>query len=395
MKWLLHNGIQGRLVTLLGFSIGVTAIMAVVIWRVGIAPALQLALMEKQQEIARRASEQIDNFLEQRISELKAAIRFGFLLRGSIKQQKADLSKLLEASPKILSLRLIDAHGHPVVKVFRDGHQSEPALDSYRSTLVFTEGRQGRVHVSEALYSSSGEPFVTIGIPLAQSEADVEAILAAEVSLKTLWSSISKIKVGKAGQLYIVSPGGGLIAHPDSNKVALNLNLAHLDAVSRFIARRATGSEKIHLGENGKSSLSSYSVVARSGWGVVAEEDADTALGPIRRVEWLAGALLLFTILGSFVISQRFSLRVTEPIRLLEKQTQLISQGQLNQKVVFHSGDEVQSLAESFNRMADALKSSYEDLEAKITERTKDIAVYTPRWPRSSRAALSTRFLQP
>lgn len=374
MKWFASHSIQSRLVKLLGLSIGITAIMAVVIWRLGIVPALRLALIEKQQEIARRASEQIDNFLEQRISELQSAIKFGLLSRAAGLRQKEELAKLLPSMPQVASLSVIDVRGQASLTVAKDGAQDQSTLPSYRSTLVFTEGRQGRVHVSEVLYSSRGEPFVTIGIPIRNLKAEVEAVLAAEVSLGSLWSSISTIKVGRAGQLYIVSPGGILIAHRDPAKVALNLNLANLSVVSRFISRATATPHEIETGENGKLGLSSYSIVLKTGWGVVAEEAADTALAPIRRVEWLASALLLFTILGSFVLSHRFSLRITRPIRLLEKGTQLISQGQLNHKVVFHTGDEVQSLAENFNRMADALRASYDDLETKISERTNDIS---------------------
>jgi signal transduction histidine kinase len=391
MRWFLCGSIQARLVRLLGLSIGVTAVMAVVIWRVGIAPALQLALMEKQRETAKRASEQIDHFLEQRITELKTAVQFGALSRERPEHLKEKLLSLLQASPQIVSLTVIDSQGQSIVTVDKNPRQLAPALQSYRSTLVYTHGRLGRVHVSEVLYSSGGEPFVTIGIPI-NANAEVEAVMAAEVSLKRLWDSISAIEVGTAGQLYIVSPGGSLIAHRDASKVSLNLNVANLDVVSRFL-RKEPNSPTVHLGESGKPSLVSYSIVSRSGWGVFAEEPVDSALAPIRRVEWLAGALLLFTMFGSFVLSHRFSLRISRPIRLLERATQLISQGQLSQKVVFHSGDEVQSLAESFNRMADALKASYDDLEAKIIERTADISgLYAALAPVNPVASLDEMF---
>src|SRR5262245_61122030 len=104
MKWISSGGIQARLIKLLGISIGITTIMAVIIWRLGIGPALRLALIEKQQEIAHRASEQIDHFLDQRISELQTAIKFGLLSHGIETQQKDRLSKVLQAASQVLSL---------------------------------------------------------------------------------------------------------------------------------------------------------------------------------------------------------------------------------------------------------------------------------------------------
>jgi len=60
-------------------------------------------------------------------------------------------------------------------------------------------------------------------------------------------------------------------------------------------------------------------------------------------------------------------------VTLLHDGVDRIRKGDLDHRVDIHTGDELESLADGYNRMGDALKESYSDLEKKIKERTTEL----------------------
>lgn len=65
---------------------------------------------------------------------------------------------------------------------------------------------------------------------------------------------------------------------------------------------------------------------------------------------------------------------ITEPILSLNRASQKISTGDLNQSVKVRRIIELRQLAYSFNKMADQLQDSFENLEQKVIERTAELA---------------------
>jgi signal transduction histidine kinase len=66
--------------------------------------------------------------------------------------------------------------------------------------------------------------------------------------------------------------------------------------------------------------------------------------------------------------------RMVQPIQALQAGATRIGSGALDQRIEVHTGDELEALAEEFNRMTERLRDSYANLEQKVTERTRDLA---------------------
>lgn len=62
-----------------------------------------------------------------------------------------------------------------------------------------------------------------------------------------------------------------------------------------------------------------------------------------------------------------------KPIHELHRGSEIIGQGNLEHRIKIATGNELQALAEEFNRMADHLKNSYAKLEEKVKERTAEL----------------------
>ncbi len=78
---------------------------------------------------------------------------------------------------------------------------------------------------------------------------------------------------------------------------------------------------------------------------------------------------IVMTILG-FFISFIFAKNLTKPITELDRTTKEIASGNWNSVAITKTGDEIQSLASSFNQMTDTLRKAQENLEIKVRERT-------------------------
>jgi len=62
--------------------------------------------------------------------------------------------------------------------------------------------------------------------------------------------------------------------------------------------------------------------------------------------------------------------RIVDPIEKLKMGAATIGSGNLDHKIEIQTADEIEDLANEFNKMTTALKSSYSDLEEKVRERT-------------------------
>src|SRR4029450_11360557 len=61
------------------------------------------------------------------------------------------------------------------------------------------------------------------------------------------------------------------------------------------------------------------------------------------------------------------------PIRTLDEGARRIGAGDLDQQIVVRTGDELEALADQFNRMTAQLRESYAGLERKVDERTREL----------------------
>jgi sigma-B regulation protein RsbU (phosphoserine phosphatase) len=87
----------------------------------------------------------------------------------------------------------------------------------------------------------------------------------------------------------------------------------------------------------------------------------------------LAIITFLITLLIALIIGWWLGRRLTSPIKELVAGAEAIAKGELDREVKVRSQDEVGVLAATFNYMTNQLKQSFENLEAKVTERTAQL----------------------
>jgi signal transduction histidine kinase len=189
---------------------------------------------------------------------------------------------------------------------------------------------------------------------------------------------ISQIKVGEHGQAYVVDVEGRLIAHPDISLVLRNTDMTSLAQVK---AARAAGmgaaTEPVQIGKDlrGRDVLTAYAPVTPLGWLVFAELPVDEAWAPLYEALARSGALLLAGLALAFLAALFLARRMVVPIQTIRAGAARIGSGDLTQRISIRTGDELEALAEQFNRMAEQLQDSYAGLERKVEERTHQLAL--------------------
>ena len=120
--------------------------------------------------------------------------------------------------------------------------------------------------------------------------------------------------------------------------------------------------------------LTTSSPVPKLGWHVFFEQPTSQALAPIRdqlvRIALLMALGLLVAMLAGVVLARRMLI----PITALSTGARRLGAGEFDHRIDVHTRDELQELATQFNSMAGQLQNTYADLEAKVDERTRDLA---------------------
>jgi signal transduction histidine kinase len=194
----------------------------------------------------------------------------------------------------------------------------------------------------------------------------------AGVNLKFVWEVVSRIQIGQAGLAYVVNSAGTLIAHPDISMVLQKTDLSRLPQVVAFVSNAGEGAP-IARNIKGEEMLTAHARIPTLNWAVFVELPLAEAFAPLYESLKRTGLLLLGGLVLSVLASVYLARRMVTPIRALQDGAAQIGAGRLDQRIEVHTGDELEALAEQFNKMAGDLKESYSGLERKVDERTAEL----------------------
>jgi signal transduction histidine kinase len=200
-------------------------------------------------------------------------------------------------------------------------------------------------------------------------------VVVAEVNLKFVWEVVNAIRVGQGGFSYVVDSEGSLIAHPDISLVLQKTDLRQLNHVKAAVQAKQDEEELSPLAHDlrGREVLSAHAPIRTLAWNVFVELPLAEAFAPLYDTIVRTGILLLASVAISILATVLLARRLVRPIQAIQAGAQSIGAGHLDQRIEVNTGDELESLAEQFNKMALDLKASYTGLERKVDERTAEL----------------------
>jgi len=330
------------------------------------------SLINIQREQAEAAAGKIEQF----ITEIERQIGWTTQLPWSnsiLEQRRFDALRLLRQVPAITEFAQTDATGHEQLRVSRLTMDVIGSGADYSQKPEFTEARAHKVYYGPVYFRRQSEPYMALSLAGTRRAAGVSI---AQVNLKFIWDVVSKIKVGERGHAYVVDSGGRLIAHPDISLVLRNTDISRLPQVrSARSPGRNDSAEQVQEAEDiaGHKVLTAYASVAPLGWLVFVETPIEEAYAPLYASIRRAGFVLFGALALAFVAGMFLAGRMVVPIQALRAGAARIGGGDLSQRILVKTGDELEALADQFNDMAGRLQESYADLEKKVDLRTREL----------------------
>ncbi len=342
---------------------------------------LKRSIIEIEKDKASMVVERTQAFFEKVVSNLVFLARDENFRKGSLSHTKGHLESLLYQHDYLVELTLLNEKGQETLKVSKYGVVKPSDLKSQSKSEMFGKASKGKTYYGEFYLTPDIVPTMVITVPIEEYIGEPVGVLSAKIHLRYLWNLIPQTQIGKRGSTYVVDQEGNLIAHPDTRRVLLGLNVRHLPMVHQVVAGKE-GSLEFEY-PRGENYLSVYKPIKELGWGVIVQVPIEEAYKPIRQVANAALKWILVALSIAIISSLFLARKLTHPIKQLSNQMGKVSQGNLDVQIAPTTKDELGFLTESFNQMIQDLKQSHgalkkaEEKYRKIFEDSKDMVYIT------------------
>jgi len=327
-------------------------------------------LASLQHEKALAAASRIEQYIRQ-ISQQLAYASLPQVDANDVELRRIEFLKLLRQAPEITDIAQLDAAGRETIAVSRLGMDIVASGKDRSQEPAFRNAKRGQPWNGPVYFRKETEPYMTIAM---RSGGDAGPVTVADVNLKFIWDVVSRIKIGEKGKAYVVDGNGFLIADPDIGlvlrKTSLS-NLAHVKAASTM--QNPDEPAMLSTDLAGTEVLTSVAPIESLDWKVFVEQPVAEVYRKLNASILRTGLLLLAGLVISALGALALARGMARPIRILDEGARRIGAGDLDQQIVVRTGDELEGLADQFNRMTAQLRESYAGLERKVEERTQEL----------------------
>jgi len=349
-----------------------------------------------QQEVASGAASRIGQFIQEIHGSMKAATMSREVASEELSPDyKFELERLLLVTPAITEAMALDgdgvvrAHAKRLRGVLPEGRRD------FSNSTAFQQAKSGQSYFGQIYFVRESEPYITIAVPIEHLAGKVIGVLQAEVNLVYLSENVvSGIAVGETGYAYVASRSGDLIAHPQVKLLLERHNVSGLQQVNEaFGAAPATAGSEGTVTRNlqGEMVFSSYAAIPKLDWAVFIEQPVQEVYRPLYSSIVRSSMIFVLGLVMALVASFFVSRRVLRPLDVLRHGVGRIGKGDLDFRLNLKTGDEIEILAEEFNKMTSSLQEAYAGLEKKVAERTRELVALNQKLDEANR--LKSQFL--
>lgn len=352
----------------------------------GVVPAMLVAIIyasDRASETIRREAyenmalkgqllaESVTSWDESNVLALENLARQPDIVSMNPQEQKQILVKLVETYDHFYLALTLDPNGKAIAR--NDNLQ----LRDYSDRNYFKRAINGQKIAYQTLIGRTNNKLALCMAGPINNQIEVEKVIGVAVvctDLETISKQVGKLRFGETGYAFVVDRNGVVIAHPNPNFISGEelRDLSDYPPVRNILTGNSGNFPFID--ESG-SKWFSFDLLLDNGWGIVVlqrEEDLFRNEKEFQKIAFIVAGTAAFVV---SILTIILADRIVRPISNLTEAAIIISQGQLNRKVDIKRSDELGILARSFNRMANQLKTSFEKLEDRVAERTKELKI--------------------
>lgn len=319
-------------------------------------------VLSVQREIAERAEALLTGFVDEVLQEATILVRTPEMASGSTEQRETALLRAIFERYLFDSLALADASGAEQFKVSRFGIASPDQLTNHASDPLFLAA----IRVERPVFGTirlnqvNGELVLPLALPYRSSgDTATTSVLLADARMSRVIEQVVNIPVGVSGSVTLFDREGRVIAHRNR------------DLIGRTAMLPAVGAEpQTLIGVGGEAVLMTLSDVAFSDstLRIAVEQPLDEVYQPFVQNLQIIAALAALTALVTVAGSIRAVQTIIRPILSLAHMSEVISAGDLSQRVAVTRKDEIGLLQRNFNRMAENILAQQTALAARNAE---------------------------
>src|SRR5439155_12495819 len=120
--------------------------------------------------------------------------------------------------------------------------------------------------------------------------------------------------------------------------------------------------------------LTATASIPTLGWHVFVQQPIGKAFAPLYSSILRTAVLLIIGLMLAVLASLVLARRMVAPIEALQLGAARVAGGDLETPIEVRTGDELEALADEFNRLTEQLRESYAGREQKVRDRTRELA---------------------
>jgi len=312
-----------------------------------------------QVQYVERVTVQVSAFIDELEAELRLVNQIRSLDGLSPEEQRNTLSRVQAQEHIFRELRLLGSQGQKLAISTRvgivtsDDIKSRAETDEFLVPMASGETYYGPVRID----TETGEPTMIIAVPLVDIKSgEPTGVLAADIRFKQVWDFIADIPQARGECVYILNSEGKVIAHHNPS------------IVLRGTEMQVPGENGIQRGlENMLSVLAVGDLeLGEQIFYVVAEQPVLDALAFPLRALLITGIVLILMFTVSIYLGTSQMQAVVLPLQGLALVAGKIAEGDLEERALVNTSDEIGILGSAFNTMAEQLQHTISELEVQV-----------------------------
>jgi nitrate/nitrite-specific signal transduction histidine kinase len=184
------------------------------------------------------------------------------------------------------------------------------------------------------------------------------------------YQGIWGLYIGREETAYLVDGNGHVIFHPDT--FLIGEDVSHVESVWRVLLQETDAIRTRDI--EGLDVVAGFTPVPRTRWGLVTEEQWSEVTSAVRPYYRFMVALLALGVIVPVAVVALGMRRITRPVSELTRAAADVAGGSFGQEIDVRTGDELETLARQFNKMAEELQASYANLERRVADRTRELS---------------------
>lgn len=294
-----------------------------------------------------------------------------------------EFRRLQRLLPSLTEIRALDTSRREILRVSQFGRNTTGNGGTLDPDIPVPTGDNATY--GNVTFRSGIDPYAWIAVRERGGQA------AALVNMKFLSDYVADFKFDRTGHAFVVDGTGAVMAHPDIRLALHRLNIGPYPAMAGVTVARKDAGEGIGPSFDARMAQFAAHRIGATGWWAFVQQSREEVLEPVRDTAARAAGLAVAGLVLAFLIALWLARHLASPIVQLKDAASRLAGGDLTARALVQRSDEIGGLANEFNRMAGRLEESYAELEGKVVERTRELALKKDEADAAN--AAKTRFL--